>query len=322
MGKQTSKTAIGAFVIGAIALTVMSVIVFGSGKLFSKTIPVVFYFNGSVQGLSVGSPGTFKGVQIGEVKEISLTFNPEGMELKIPVHAGLYPDRIQLTTGQRRSENLKKAIEAGLRAQLQTQSLITGQLMIALDFHPDEPARYQGDGSVIEIPTVPTVVEQLSQVIKGIKFDEILSKLTRVVEGVEKLVNAPELASSLKSLDAALQDIQKLARSVDRQVDPLSGSVISAADEYGKLAKNINKELAEMSDVLEKTLASAQATSEKMEKTLNNSANITSDGSPVMHEMLQALRDMSGAAKSMQSLADSLERHPESVIFGKKGDSR
>ena len=69
----------------------------------------------------------------------------------------------------------------------------------------------------MEIPTVPTVIEELSQVIKGIKFDEILSKLTRVVEGVEKVVNAPELASSLKSLDATLQDIQKLARSVDQQ---------------------------------------------------------------------------------------------------------
>jgi len=321
VSKQTSKTAIGAFVIGALVLTVGAVIVFGGGKFFTTTIPCIFYFNGSVQGLSVGSPVTFKGVQIGEVKEISLTFNPEGMKLEIPVHAVLYPETIQLTQGKRRIENLKQAIEAGLRAQLQTQSLITGQLMIALDFYPDNPARYQGDGSVVEIPTVPTVIEELSQVLKGIKFDEILSKLTRVVEGIEKVVNAPELASSLKSLDAALQDIQKLVRSVDRQVDPLSGSVISAADEYGSLAKNLNAELANMSGALEKTLVSAQVTAEKMEKTLNNSANITSDGSPVMHEMLQALRDMSEAAKSMQSLADSLERHPESVIFG-KGDSR
>lgn len=321
MSKQTSKTAIGAFVIGAIALTVGAVIVFGGGKFFTKTIPCVFYFNGSVQGLSVGSPVTFKGVQIGEVKEISLTFNPDVMKLNIPVQAVLYPDRIQLTTGQRRIENLKQAIEAGLRAQLQTQSLITGQLMVALDFYPDNPARYQGDGSVIEIPTVPTVIEELSQVLKGIKFDEILSKLTRVVEGIEKLVNAPELASSMKSLDAALQDIQKLAHNIDSKIDPLSGSVISAADEYGSLAKNLNTELANMSGALEKTLASAQATAEKMEKTLNNSANITSDGSPVMHQLLQALDELTKASRSMSTLADYLERHPESVIYG-KGDSR
>ena len=322
MSKQVNKTAIGAFVIGAIALIAGALIIVGSGKFFTRTIPCVFYFDGSVQGLSVGSPVTFKGVQIGEVKEISLTFNPDGMELKIPVCAVLYPDAIRITKGERRIENLKQAIEAGLRAQLQTQSLITGQLMIALDFYPDKPARYQGDGSVVEIPTIPTVVEQLSQVIKGIKFDEILNKLTRVVEGIEKLVNAPELASSLKSLDAALQDIQKLARNVDRQVDPLSGSVISAADEYGKLAKNINAELSTMSEVLEKTLASAQATAEKMEKTLSNSASITADGSPVMHELTRSLQELSEAARSMRSLADYLERNPESVIYGKEGDPR
>ena len=319
MSKQTSKTAIGAFVIGAIALTVGAVIVFGGGKFFTTTIPCVFYFNGSVQGLSVGSPVTFKGVQIGEVKEISLIFNPEGMKLEIPVHAVLYPETIQLTQGQRRIENLKQAIEAGLRAQLQTQSLITGQLMIALDFYPNEPARYQGDGSVVEIPTVPTVIEELSQVLKGIKFDEILSKLTRVVEGIEKVVNAPELASSLKSLDATLKDIQKLTRTIDSKIDPLSGSVISAADEYGRLAKNLNTELANMSGVLEKTLASAQATAEKMEKTLSNSASITADGSPVMHELTRSLRELSDAARSMRTLADYLERNPDSIIFGKGG---
>ena len=193
--------------------------------------------------------------------------------------------------------------------------------MIALDFYPDNPARYHGDGSVVEIPTVPTVIEELSQVLKGIKFDEILSKLTQVVEGIEKVVNAPELASSLKNLDAALKDIQKLARNIDSKIDPLSGSVISAADEYGALAKNLNTELTDMSAVLEKTLASAQATAEKMEKTISNSAAITADGSPVMHELTRSLQELSDAAQSMRSLADYLERKPESIIFG-KGDSR
>ena len=322
MSKQVNKTAIGAFVIGAIALIAGALIIVGSGKFFTKSIPCIFYFDGSVQGLSVGSPVTFRGVQIGEVRAISLMFDPSRVEMEIPVRAVLFPDTIDFVKGERGIQNMKQAIERGLRAQLQTQSLITGQLMIALDFSPDRPACYKGDGEILEIPTVPTVVEQLSQVIKGIKFDEILSKLTRVVEGIEKLVNAPELVSSLKNLDTALQDIQKLARSVDRQVDPLSGSVISAADEYGNLAKNINAELSTMSDVLEKTLASAQATAEKMEKTLNNSANITSEGSPVMHELLRSLRELSDSARAMRSLADYLERHPESVIFGKEGDSR
>ena len=76
-----------------------------------------------------------------------------------------------------------------------------------------------------------------------------------------------------------------------------------------------------MSGALEKTLAATQATAEQMEKTMTNSANITSDGSPVMFELLQALNELTAASRSMSALADYLERHPESIIFG-KGDSR
>lgn len=322
MAKQTSKTAIGAFVIGAIVLTVVSVIVFGSGKLFSESIPVVFYFNGSVQGLSVGSPVKCRGVQIGEVTDITMNLNNELMEVNIPVYAVLYPDRISFVKDRKARKSLKPAIDAGLRAQLQMQSLITGQLLIALDFYPDAPAaQLQGDGKVPEIPTIPTVVEQLEGVVKNIKFNEILEKLTRTADGVEKLVNNPELASSIKNFSQTMQELKLLVNNVNRQVDPLSGSISTAADEYGRLAKNINQELDAISEGLGKTLAATQATAEQMEKTLTNSANITSNGSPVMYELLQALKELSAASRSMSALADYLERHPDSIIFG-KGDSR
>jgi paraquat-inducible protein B len=319
VGKKTSKTAIGAFVVGAIVLTVMSVIVFGSGKLFSETVPVVFYFEGSVQGLSVGSPVKCRGVQIGEVKDIKMTLDNELMEVAIPVHAVLYPDRINFVKGRAR-DSLKPAIEAGLRAQLQMQSLITGQLLIALDFYPDAPApQFKGDGTVPEIPTIPTVVEQLENVVKNIKFDEILEKLTRTADGIEKLINDPDIEEGIDNFNETLEDIQLLVRNVNRQVDPLSTSVISTADEYGKLARNFNEELDSMSAALEKTLAAAQASAEQLEQVMTNSANITSDGSPVMHELLEALNELKEASRSMGALAEYLERHPESIIFGKGG---
>jgi paraquat-inducible protein B len=320
VSKQVNKTAIGAFVIGAIALVVGIVVVVGSGKLFVTTVPCVFYFDGSVQGLSVGSPVTFKGVQIGEVTDISLIFSPGEMRLSIPVRAVLYPEKIELKQGQRRMENLQRAIEKGLRAQLQTQSLITGQLMIALDFYPDSPTpELKGDGTVLEIPSVPTVIEQLAQVIKGIRFDEILEKLTKTADGIEKLVNNPDLMEGIQNLNSTVKDVQMLVRTLNDRVGPMTGSITGAADEYGALAKNLNRELTDMSAVLEKTLASAQTTAEKMEKTMANSAAITADGSPVMHELTRSLKELSDAAQSMRSLADYLERKPDSVIFG-KGD--
>ena len=165
------------------------------------------------------------------------------------------------------------------------------------------------------------MVEQLEEVVKNIKFDEILEKLTRTADGIEKLVNDPDLAEGIDNLNETLQELKILVNNVNQQVDPLSGSIITAADEYGRLAKNINEELDASAGALAKTLAATQATAEQMEKTLTNSANITSDGSPVMYQLLQALDELTKASRSMSALADYLERHPESVIFG-KGDSR
>jgi paraquat-inducible protein B len=244
------------------------------------------------------------------------------MAFDIPVYAVIYPERIVLKEGQKHRDNLKRAIDAGLRAQLQMQSLITGQLMIALDVYPDasEPV-FRGDGSLPEIPTIPTVVEQLAEVIKSIRFDEILEKLTRTAEGIEKIVTDPDIEKGFDEFNDTMDDIQLLVLNLNRQIEPLSGSLISTSDEFGRMAKNINKEINAMSGALEKTLKATQATAEQMEKTLTNSANITSESSPLMHELLQALRDLSEASRSMRSLADYLERHPESLIFG-KGDSR
>lgn len=322
MAKQVSKTAIGAFVVGAITLIVVLIVIVGSGKFFTTAIPCVLYFDGSVQGLSVGSPLKFRGVSIGEVTEIKMTLDQDSMAFDIPVYAVIYPERIVLREGQTHRKNLKAAIEAGLRAQLQTQSLITGQLMIALDVYPDaaEPV-FRGDGSLPEIPTIPTVIEQLAEIVKNIRLDEILEKLTRTADGIEKLVNDPDIAKGFDEFNDTMDDIQLLVQNFNRHIDPLSGSLLSTSDEFGRLAKNINKEINSMSGALEKTLAAAQATAEQMEKTLTNSANITSPGSPVMYELLTALRELSEASRSMRSLADYLERHPESLIFG-KGDSR
>ena len=320
MSKQVSKTAIGAFVIGAIALVVAAVVIAGSGKFFQRTFPCIFYFDGSVQGLSIGSPVKFKGVQIGEVTQIELHYDTKRQQIYIPVQAVLYPENIHLVHGEPDPNNLKRAVDAGLRAQLEMQSLITGQLMISLDFHPDDPADFKGDGSIVEIPTIPTVIEQLAQVIKNIRFDEILENLSKTADGIERLVNNPDLLAGIQSFKSAVQEIRVLAENVNRQVEPLSGSIVTAVDEYGLLAQNINTELDNISEVLQKTLAAAQATAEQMEKTLTNSADITSEGSPLMHELLRSLRELSEAARALRSLADSLERQPESVIFG-KGDS-
>lgn len=319
MSKQPNKTAIGAFVVGAIALTVGALIIFGSGKFFEDRRTFIMFFDGSVQGLNKGSPVNFKGVQIGSVTDIQMQFNAADLSIRIPVLAELYPEKIELVGGKRDPSNMKRLIDNGLRAQLKTQSMITGQLMIELNFYPDKPPRFLGDGKIDEIPTIASPLEELSKTLARIPFDQIVEKLTSAVAGIEKLISSPELGSSLRSLDGTLKDMQTLIRNVDRNLEPISKNVNTAVEEYGRLAKNINAEVKTLSEGINATMKTAQATSAKAEKVLTNAADLTSDGSPIMHELTKTLRELSDAAQSLQSVADYLERHPESLIYGKEG---
>src|SRR5512135_2362494 len=137
MSKKASKTLIGAFVLGAVVLIVAGVVVFGGGKFFKKTIKYVMFFDGSVKGLQVGAPVTFRGVKIGEVTDMVLRFDPSNLAVMIPVYVEIDPEKFL------GSDTLKKAkpgqyyralLDKGLKARLELQSFVTGLLMIGVDF--------------------------------------------------------------------------------------------------------------------------------------------------------------------------------------------
>ncbi len=311
MSRQINKTLVGGFVVGAIALVVLALVIFGSGKFFQSRRTYVMYFEGSVKGLSVGSPVNFKGVPIGEVTEIHLQFNPENLRLKIPVMVQFIRERIEGTNELGNPEKImKRLIEKGLRAQLKMQSLITGQLMIELDFYENRPAVYLGDGKTPEIPTVPSSIEELSRTLANVPFDQIAEKLTKSIEGIERIINSPDLSSTLKSLTVAIQDIQTLVRNVDSKIGPLS-------TEYSQLGKNLNQELDRISESVTKTLAAAEKASAQAGTLMQKTADITSEGSPVMYQLTRTMQDLAAASRSMRALTDYYEQHPESLLRGK-----
>ncbi|MCX5900529.1 MAG: MlaD family protein, partial [Proteobacteria bacterium] len=251
MSKQINKTLVGGFVVGALALLVVALVIFGSGAFFKLRPKFVLYFDTSVKGLNVGSPVNFRGVPIGAVTDVQLQFNVKDLKLKIPVFVELYPERISMIEGERNIRNVSRLIEKGLRAQLKMQSLITGQLMIELDFYDNKPAVFLGDGKISEIPTIQSSLDEISRTLANIPFEQIADKLAKSIEGIERIVNSPELSSTLKSLDGAIKDIQSLVRNVDNKIGPL-------ASEYGLLAKNVNGEIDKLADAIAKTLATAE----------------------------------------------------------------
>jgi paraquat-inducible protein B len=350
MSKQASKTAIGMFVVGAVALAVAAIIVFGSGKLFSPKDTYVAYFRGSVKGLNVGAPVVFRGVRIGQVIKIQLYGDWRKMDVIIPVLMQIDRESFKVIGERPVSDkaHFQALIDTGLRAQLQTQSLVTGQLMINIDFEPDTPVRLMGQKgidygeNVLEVPTIETSFQKIEKTFEEVPIEELVMSIKNSLEGIERMVNSPEIPKGLRYLRQTLKDFRNLVRrvdekidplfadfdqtlnqaqtllqNVDRQVDPLMGSIKGASDDTRELINNVNKRVRPMQADLLKTTKSLRAALETAEDAIEEADGMMSDNSEFRYQIDVFLREITLMARSLRAFADYLERNPDALIRGK-----
>jgi len=221
MSKKVNKTVIGVFVIGALVLLMVAIVVFGSGELFKRTNKFVLYFDGSVKGLAIGAPVMFRGVSIGNVKDISLFYDSKAGTITLPVIVEIDQDRIKgaLSFGELGGD--KKMIALGLRGKLEVQSFLTGQLMISFDFYPEKKAKLHGIvNKYPELPTLPASPD-ITEIMNEIPIKEIAKNLEATAQGVNKLVNSSEIPRSLYDLQNTLQETTEAMHSVSLLTDYL-----------------------------------------------------------------------------------------------------
>ena len=329
MNKKISPAMIGAFVLGAVALIVIAILVFGSGRLFRQTREFVLYFDHSVNGLRVGAPVKIKGVEIGSVKDIRLQLEEDVHKIPVIIQIDLKKlTRRGATVAAETAvdpEALQRVIaDRGLRGQLDMESLVTGLLYVALDFFPGTPINLVqkpgGDYDYREIPTLPTTLEQakgaVTRVIsklEEIDFKELGANLQATLKGVNRTVNSPEIESVLRSLarvmpkvDQAVVNIRNLAGTMDDKVKIL-------ADDLQHTSGDARLALKQAGDALKQT----QETMKRAEGAVTNIETLTDLDSTVNYELVKGLRDVSTAARSLRALTDYLERNPRAPIFGK-----
>ena len=327
MSEQASKTAIGGFVVGALALMVIGVMIFGSGKFMEKTNKYILYFDGSVKGLNVGSSVAFRGVNIGSVVDVALRMYPKTMTSQIPVIIEVEPDRVQIAEGEDRGDparNIQGLIERGMRAQLISESLVTGMLMIELDYHPDTPVRLVGeDKRYPEIPTIQSTVSEVTQKILKLPIEELFSKLVEAVDAIRKVAEDPEITRAVHSLKLGLDDTRMLINGLNAQipsVESMIAEVTTTVKDYDKLAQDIDKYVDPLGSDLGEAVKAATSALTQAESTVKSiDENIASKDSPMHREVQSALRELSAAARAIRVWADYLERHPEALIRGKGG---
>ncbi|MGZ5122277.1 MAG: MlaD family protein, partial [Burkholderiales bacterium] len=162
--KKTTATVIGVFVLGAAVLAIAAVLFFGNGLFHEKRLRAVSFFNGSVAGLRVGAPVTFRGVPVGEVKSLGVRVMPDGQSI-IQVGMELVPGMVAVYGTDRGGQDVEVAalVGRGLTAKLVNQSFVTGLLNVELAFRPDAHASSLGDMTAPEIPTVPGDLEALTR---------------------------------------------------------------------------------------------------------------------------------------------------------------
>jgi paraquat-inducible protein B len=210
MIKKVNKTAIGAFVVGAVALLIVAIAVFGSGAFFKHSDKYVLYFDGSIKGLSVGAPVIFRGVKIGNVSEIDLLYDSKSKKILIAViievelaRVAGYPEKIGYP-------DYEIFITRGLRGGLKVQNFLTGQLMIAFDFYPDKPVNmYNLDIGYPELPALP-ISPDIFALMNELPIKEIADNLEQVVVGLNQLINA----GGSHGLNNMLQEVSEAARSL------------------------------------------------------------------------------------------------------------
>jgi len=256
---------------------------------FTQKIPYTIFFDDSVRGLSPGAPVEFRGMRVGTVKGVQLEIDVVNERIRIPVNIEIEPERITMIGGTERDPDMMaEMVKRGLRAQLQSGNLLTGQLLVDLNFHPKAPAAELGhDGAYPVIPSVPSELEALTASVTGIMtdiaalpLDELVQELRNTVESINQITNSDNATQTLDALNASAVALQAVLQNLNQQLGPLMSQARG-------------------------TLASAEA--------------IVGPESPVRYDLNAMLKELTGAARSIRVFADYLERHPEALIRGKPG---
>lgn len=304
MAKKGNPALIGAFVIGALFLVVAAVLVAAGGGFFSDHPRYVLFFEGSVKGLRVGAPVTFRGVNIGRVTNVEMLYDIGDQSIDIAVFIEFYPELLTVVgerEGVGEDSEMPHMVERGLKGQLQLQSLVTSQLFVNFDFFPGEPVELTGvDMGVPELPTIPSGFQKIARTVESLPVEEIAAKLINTLDAVENLVNAPELMDSVVQLNGGLREFRELMDSPG--VGDAVAGINGALGELRTLLRNADARLAVLADSAGRTM---ESTDTLIADTSGLVRSIDSGIGPLTGETAAAARSVTALSKDISArLAD------------------
>ncbi len=332
MNNKTNPTSIGAFIIGALCLLIVSIFVFSSDSLFSKNHRFIVVFTESINGLSIGAPIKLYGVQIGHVTEINVVRDTQRNMTLIPVVFEVDKQKIgnYIDTNQRNwgSTEVDKLINSGLRMQLQFASLVTGQLFIEALFLPDTEAIFYSDQTDIkEIPSTPSnsdeIQKALRNVLKGTKSIDIVSlfsNLQNTLANIEKVTGSEQTKTTLTALNTSMVDLQSILATLKQDIGPLSRNLKTTIRHADKLFVNLDNNTRPLLEDSRHIMSTGKEALQAINSTLADVKALISNNSPISQGIQDTMQQLTRAARATRTLVDYLERNPDALIFGKNSD--
>ena len=327
MRRTANKSLIGAFVVGGIILFIAAFVLLGAGSFSGVKPNALAYFQDSVSGLDIGAPVKFRGVTIGKVSQVLLrTANQSPSDYSIPVVMEFTPDlltRRGLDQALIDKSGLRISIEKGLRAKLQQQSVITGVLYVELDYFPDTPYKlHDTRGEQPEIPTLPSnlgaltkAVSQTLEQLSRVDFVSITKKVDSILTRIDQGASQIEFAKINNNLVKASDNIARITS--DPAINKAIADFSAAMQSVDELVKRFNSKVDPVAEDIQSMATTGRKALDRLNEAAENVRALTKAGSPTRRELDAALADISEAAAGIRSLADFLERNPETIIQGR-----
>lgn len=302
---------VGAFVLGGGALFIVALILFAGKHLFSHEVAAVTYFPGSVAGLEVGAPVTFRGVRIGSVTGIGVSIDLKDLSSRIPVYMEINSSGVKLEghAGDNDKTVRRRRLAAGLEAQLGMQSLVTGELRVDLDLQPGaHPLYLGGDTRGDEIPSSRSKLQTLEAEIAELPLKEIADNANQTLVSIRRVTDqlgprVGPLLDSLKRTSEAAHVTMDAAHVAVAHIDSLAIVGQSQVTANG--------------DALQGLIASSDRTVHDADALVLSVNEMTAPNSRVRGDLQATMRDLAASASSLRNFTREIEHNPSHLL--KKG---
>lgn len=331
MKKKINPTAVGIFLVGAMALIAMGIMVFGTGELFSRKQKAVIYFRGSVSGLQVGAPVKYQGVVVGAVKSLHLWYDTKTNTPTVPVVIEISQKQLSGYTSQTVSNQTLSQIESGvaegLRAKLEMESMVTGVLYVGLDMAPARKGYTPNIAGLFpDYPVIPSIETTMDTIMTAVsQAGERLAKVD--LEGIS--TEAKNLLTSLNEKVGAL-DTKEISGNIvaltrrgrelleDENLKQSFVKLNATMEDVEAFAEKLNGTGGESLDELKLSLQQISSAVHGLEEAVAEAKDMIAPNSRLRVQTMNSLDELGQAARAIRELADYLQRNPNALVTGKK----